>query len=398
MAEFDINLQGVRQTRREQEEVRSQIDRIRKSLNRLSNSLQISGSSARSVRKAINQISSLLSGLSGDARELEDVLSQITDIYERVEADIVGSAKNKTAMQKALSQLTNIYHDIRDFFSGVRRDFYEYAGDPVNVCTGNYIAEVEEFSLEGRHPIELKRYYNSVSDHIGALGSGWSHTFETALEQRDDRLEILWGDGHKDVYEQQEEAGSYVNAYGGSDYITREGEGFCHVSEEEKLWFSASGQMERSEDLQGNAIFFSYEEDHLRKVENESGLALTFDYNDEGYLVQVTDSVGRQVDYRYTGGTLVEAASADDAKIRYTYDENKRLTATVNPREITVMENEYDDEGRILLQKLPGDTEMQYQYHDEENRIDFTERNGSVIRYIHDEKFRHVATAYADGT
>lgn len=399
MAEFDINLQGVKNTRRDQADLADQINAIKKSLSNIRNDLELSGGGAWSVKRAIDRITYLLSGLSGDANELEEVLSQITSIYERTEAEIVGSAKNRTAMQKVLDKLTDTYRNIQDFFSGLKRDFFEFAGDPVNVCNGNYVSEINELYLDGLYPIDLKRYYNSVSVHRGAMGNGWSHSYEISMTKNEDQLEIYWGDGRKEVYEKLE-SGEYANIYGGTDHVKNEEGKYCHYSEDnEKTWFLESGLIEKCENAQGNCLLFYHDEDgRLAKIENESAAQIFFSYDEEGYLSAVEDSAGRKQSYVYEDGVLTEVTDVEDSHIQYTYDEDRRVSAITNSRGIVSLQNEYDGDGRVLRQKFSDGSEMRYEYLDAENCIDFIERNGNVISYLHDEKFRHVATEYLNGT
>ncbi|HMU17949.1 MAG TPA: DUF6531 domain-containing protein, partial [Thauera aminoaromatica] len=78
------------------------------------------------------------------------------------------------------------------------------AGNPIDVLSGNkYQQEVDLPALPGILGLEIVRHYNSRRARpgdIGALGSGWRLSYETRLNIRDDRLEILQADGARVIF------------------------------------------------------------------------------------------------------------------------------------------------------------------------------------------------------
>ena len=63
-----------------------------------------------------------------------------------------------------------------------------YAGDPVNMVTGNVYHTERDLSLKGRGglPLVFERSYNSRNPQDGPLGFGWTHSFNHYLTFKDD--------------------------------------------------------------------------------------------------------------------------------------------------------------------------------------------------------------------
>lgn len=73
-------------------------------------------------------------------------------------------------------------------------------GDPVNLCTGNFIYQKEDFRIEGHHPLTFTRSYNSVSGENSIFGIGWRHNHEVTLKDRKKLIAVTFDDGHSEVY------------------------------------------------------------------------------------------------------------------------------------------------------------------------------------------------------
>ena len=86
------------------------------------------------------------------------------------------------------------------------------AGNPVDLVTGNKYRAEPDLLLDARPPQVLVRHYNSLNPHTGALGAGWSHSFETRVAAvragGRDTLQVLQGDGRRLVFERVRSGGS----------------------------------------------------------------------------------------------------------------------------------------------------------------------------------------------
>ncbi|MCL1791439.1 MAG: DUF6531 domain-containing protein [Peptococcaceae bacterium] len=55
-------------------------------------------------------------------------------------------------------------------------------GEPVDTITGEVVVQQNDFTLEGRLPLEWNRHYASQDTHDGATGSGWQTPADIRLE------------------------------------------------------------------------------------------------------------------------------------------------------------------------------------------------------------------------
>ena len=72
----------------------------------------------------------------------------------------------------------------------------------------------------------------------------------------------------------------------------------------------------------------------------------------------MTDHTGRVFTYEIKNGHLTGAVRPDGGAFAYAYDGNGKLSAVTNPRGITTVENEFDEDHRTTLQRFPDGTTM----------------------------------------
>lgn len=271
----------------------------------------------------------------------------------------------------------------------------EYAGEPVNMCIGSYVNDILELRLRGEVDLSFKRHYNSRYLQMGSMGLGWSHVFSGSLQIKDNHLVVVSGDGQQERYILNRE-GEYVSAFGGYDRILPLEDGYVlRKKNRAEVRYNSEGRIMSMTDKDGHTLSLSYHDNLLSKVEASQNRWLEFIY-DSNLLTEVRDSFGRKVTYKYYNSMLTVAVAADGAEERYEYDQNGRLSAVINADGIRILENEYDDEGRVSQQNFPDGTHMGYAYTDD--ALVFTDRNGIQATYYHDQKLRHTSTSFETGT
>lgn len=300
-------------------------------------------------------------------------------------------------------------NDMHAYLKGKKERCEVYKYDPVNMCSGNYINEHVDVSLGGRYPLEFKRFYNAVSNIYGSLGLGWTHSFEKHLfEDETGRIKILYADGSEGSFKKENDY--YIEEHGepgiltkldNGDYIIRQDSG-----EYEK--FDDYGCIKELGDLDGihTAVHYERLDDRItrrvKRIITKNENVLNFEYYEDeenkNLLKRLTDQTGRSVCYTYENKRLVEIRELDGAIRRFTYTVDGRIKDVINPKGITAITNEYDDQGRTVKQTFPDDSVMTYEYDDIGKTTTATEQNGNVVVYTHDELQRHTATTYYDGT
>ncbi len=289
----------------------------------------------------------------------------------------------------------------------------KYSEDPVNLSTGNFYYEREDMTIRGRMPLTLKRHYNAMDRGGGILGQGWSHSLEERLtfagkgEEKNPVLHLA--DGQEIAFAPAEPKGegaeeaaasgqTYRDIHTGAEELHRDGEGYrCRKGDLTRL-FDAEGRLLKIEDKDGNAILYTYDgAGRLEKAaQHPAGGSFLFVYKEDGSLKTVTDHTGRSVEYFYMDGRLCEVTDPEGKVTCYRYAENGKLRAVKNPRGILTVRNEYDEKGRISVQKFPDKGQMRYAYDEKANTTTLTERNGNVITYVQDERLRNTKIIYHD--
>ncbi|MHB8762701.1 MAG: DUF6531 domain-containing protein, partial [Coriobacteriia bacterium] len=189
------------------------------------------------------------------------------------------------------------------------------AGKPVNVGSGNMFYKEPLFSITGpgASAVDFSLSYNSRETSVGALGPGFTHTFDQRLTtvgshrlwRGPEGLRVLWvlenhpptGEIRRAVY-----PGDMTGTMTlGTNFQIRALEG--SVTELN----SSAGRWVRSADRWGNAITGTYSitGSDLTTITDAMDRTLTLTYT-SGKLMSVTDSDGNQWRFQYDGGGRLE--------------------------------------------------------------------------------------------
>ena len=269
-----------------------------------------------------------------------------------------------------------------------------YCGDPINMSTGNFIYSKEDLSIPGAFPLVFKRFYNSIGVNSGGvMGQNWTHSFNILLEEEEEKVKIVFDDGHAEHYEHNED-GAYKAPTGKFSTLAKIGEEFLLTTVENLNYhFNNEGQLLCIGDLNGNKTSFAYEGGLLAEVGNQSG-KLAFAYTDEGLLNEVMDHTGRKVSFTYKNGYLTEVTQPSGAVYKYKYDDNKNLAKIINPQGVAVIFNVYDESGRNVRQHFADGGCQSFIYEDEALSTIATEQNGAQVKYVRDANYRTVRIEY----
>jgi RHS repeat-associated protein len=202
---------------------------------------------------------------------------------------------------------------------------------------------------------------------LGALGRGWTHSYEITLQERSDGSVVINGPGGLDRIFEHDAQGVYQASPG--DYGTLEpqtGGGFL-LTEKHGLEYSfrPDGLFAWIEDPDGNRITAGYDTaGRLTEVVHSSGDRFTFTYDADGRLETLTDHAGRvtRFDYDSSGKHLVSVMRPDGEATTYTYLtgegvlRNHHLTSIAAPG-APVIHFSYDDLGRIEQYSLGAGAE-----------------------------------------
>ena len=281
---------------------------------------------------------------------------------------------------------------------GLNLNCNQYGGDPVNLATGNFIYEKEYLKIKGLFPLSFRIFYNAQEKRKNALGYGWAHGFEAGAHKEGHAVTIFLDDGKQEVFIGGHQ-GRYVHSQGQSSTLCEQDSYLVYQNQGAiKYIFNSNGKLIRKEDKNANYLRFSYDgQGKLLKAANNSNSSFEFSYNGDK-LKQVRDNTGRTVSFEYRRDVLTCLTDENKAKHKFAYDKQKALVNIINPLGINILSNEYDENFRIKKQGFPDGGLISYEYKDDEKKLILTEQNGNQVTYIHDGRFRSVATVYADGT
>jgi YD repeat-containing protein len=120
-----------------------------------------------------------------------------------------------------------------------------------------------------------------------------------------------------------------------------------------RMDFNSSDRISRWEDVDGNALSFSYSGERLSGVGDAFGRTLTMDYSGSR-IHSVSDSMGRSVAYGYDGSGNLTTYTDPEGKVwGYGYDGDHRMTDLSTPLGVTTAANAYDSLGRVQTQTVP---------------------------------------------
>ena len=385
--------------------------KVAKSLMSYSNEVASIRSNMRYKIAAREQISAKLRETADQLRRkststdaMRQALEQILALYRQTEEKNLPLLREKATKVKD-GTITGTLEKIRDFIDKIRRGLgllpggagngtSEYAGEPVDMCTGSYVNEITDLVLRGAMDLDFVRCYNSRYPQKGTLGIGWTHNYETRIETDENTVTVLWGDGRQESFS-EDGSGVFQSDFGSYDSLSRTENGFCYRNKTgDQYFFDQNGRLVSIGDRYSHTITFEYEGDVLTSVRASEKRWLRFEY-EGGLLSKVNDSIGRSVRFFYEDGLLSSVEAADGSTESYEYDDGLRLSALINAESVRILENTYDAEGRVASQHFPDSTEMRYEYG--EDHLKFTDRNGVSAVYYHDDHYRHVRTVFEAG-
>lgn len=218
----------------------------------------------------------------------------------------------------------------------------EGCGDPVCPITGRVFLDVFDFGFAGPSVLRWVRSYNSrTSRRAGSLGHGWSHPYDWRVHVRRNRVEVYDDKARLQKFPKLE-AEPVRNALGWS--LQRHGEGvLLWIGDESRtLLFGAPDEdgvhrLEAMLDANDNRIEFAWDaRGHLTGMRDSAGRPYYVDCDGAGRIVRVRVAMNAAqselltvVTYAYDAqGDLTEVTDAEGYRDRYVYDNHLMVEHT----------------------------------------------------------------------
>ena len=213
-------------------------------------------------------------------------------------------------------------------------------GHPVDVMTGELLAEAVDFELPGMIPIVWERNYRSRETEALSLGPGWYHPFDMSLEATVHRIVLRLLDGRPKEHRplaigaslwDDEERYTLARTEQGYELTTWDGLTYTFASRNTEVTRGAGS-----------------ERHVLTGIHDRCMNHVTLDY-EKGALRRITDSCGRKLDVRWTPLGRLENISFERLPlVRYTYDDEGRLAATRDAHDQAIT---YAYRGGVLIKE-----------------------------------------------
>ena len=274
--------------------------------------------------------------------------------------------------------------------------------EPVSTGSGNYFYSHTDFSAAGRGlPLLFERYYNSLDDFPGPLGTNWNHGYNISLSQTSGGVAtIRWGDGHGETYALT--GGFYVPQPGVYSSLVANTDGTFSLTQKNQMQyhFSSNGKLSFIQDKNGNIVQLSYDgSGNPVTVTASGGRTFSLAYDTTGRITTVSDPMGRLETFSYDGAdNLATATDPLGGVTAYAYDANHRVTQITLPNGNTLLQNAYDAQGRVISQTNGGGAVWQFAYNTPSTgKTTITDPRGATTIHSYDASLRLVGIIDAFG-
>jgi RHS repeat-associated protein len=274
-----------------------------------------------------------------------------------------------------------------------------FAGNPINVATGNKYETVVDLSVSTPGiPLEFRRSYNSLvintSASGGLIGAGWTHNFNIALKEIRTapylRVQLEDSDGRTLYFSQTGETSGEILFSGEAGVKDRlrktvsTGEYFLRRKKDDLTYkFGSDKRLVRISDQNENALDLAYTDGRLTQVSNNFGKTLSIQYDTSNRFYSITDPKGQSVSYGYLGSVLRSVAYPDGRSIGYDDWGDFRLKNKYDTEGNVIGHWDYDDWGRVrshyrYLQDDVPQERLDFSYYDYSDTTTLTRSTGAA--------------------
>lgn len=267
--------------------------------------------------------------------------------------------------------------------------------DPVNAITGEYYENHSDLHIKGAgaSEIDFTRSYGVFQrDRDGALGYGWTHSYEMSLtpgnsndslsETRE--IKLLQENGSVITFYRDNTGELITQARNIAELTEEEGGGyrFNRKKELKDYVFNEAGQLVAIEDTNGNSLAMAYDlQDRLATITSNNGSSVSMGYDSSGRIVSLLDHANRIVEYEYSNsGDLTKVTNAKGQVYGYTYDNDHAILTFTNPIGGTTT-NSYSYDYTIRRQTEPDGSQWAFSFSSTYNTV--TDPMGNRTRYYH---------------
>ncbi|HET7313097.1 RHS repeat-associated core domain-containing protein [Salinisphaera sp.] len=258
-----------------------------------------------------------------------------------------------------------------------------FAGDPINIATGNTFERVTDYTPGDKQDPAFQRFYNSdAADQKAHMGAHWRNTFSASIIRDGDQATVYRPDGQVLIFTQSgdqwaadEDITATLDSIG--DIDASEGWRY-HTPHNTVETYDAQGHLTQIVSPGRYRWSLAYNSNGwLTSVTSASGRVLQFQHDAQGRIISVTLPGGQAIQYSYgDADNLIRVAypaGSGQTSIAYRYDNSEyphALTGLVDANGATYASWQYDDEGRaIASMHSDGADKTQLAYSDDTTTV-----------------------------
>ncbi|WP_436713651.1 RHS repeat-associated core domain-containing protein [Brevibacillus formosus] len=320
----------------------------------------------KAIQLGKNSMNKVLTG----ARKLKQQADQMRALMQKKLQEMKQQVveKSKALTQKALERsgakksLTKLNKKVLKKFEctkGLGDRFCKWGFEPVDLITGRMVSEGTDFEFPGQLPLEWTWRWISDSRHQGLLGHGVHHTLDLRLEVLDDCIGVLLADGRAVAFEKLHQGLMKTQNQQEKLTLRREGTGYALVEQDSRLTYYFGQQVGSQDSFR------------LERIQQEWSHSISLDYDELGYLMQVTDSVGRVLE-------IETDEFGRMTKVTHVY----QLHGSASNRDVLV-KYAYNQAGD-LIEVTDALGQTKYMFYDKHLMIKKTDRNGYSFHWHYD--------------
>lgn len=261
--------------------------------------------------------------------------------------------------------------------------------DPVNLASGSFTVQHQDLKVAGKGlSFDFTRTYNSKSAEqtFGALGYGWTHSYEIQARTNLSGVSITFGDGHAETFFRAKVT-NFVAEPGVYKILREVPKGWILEDKALTQWaFSIeTGLLESIKDRNGNTIRLGYAGGKLTNLFDTSGRSFQFHNDEFGRMTNIIDRIGRSVFYRYdTGSNLVAVVGPRGFTNTFEYNERHQITDARSAKGIRYVHNDYDtNTGAVTnqLDALGNATTFLYDFDKRITEVQYADKQSSFYEF-----------------
>jgi RHS repeat-associated protein len=277
-------------------------------------------------------------------------------------------------------------------------------GDPIDLSTGLFIYSKTDLVINDVLPVRMTRTYRQPDFGVSrAFGLGATHPYDMFLWNYGagfSAMNLILPDGRRINYVRTSSGTDYSSAIlkaqgSPGEYfesiVTWNGQGWNLTLKDGTVCaFGQNAPLQSIQDRYGNKIVIARDgSGNITQITSPNGRWIQFTNDTNNRITQLSDNIGRTVRYTYdSNGLLSSVTDAKSGTTNYTYDANGNMLTITDPRGIVYLTNQYDPQGRVILQTLADNSNFQFVYAtDGNNKIsqtNITDPRGNIRQVAFD--------------